>query len=145
MFVLIGEELPLNELEAAFDTLPAMRRMERWALQAVREDARRARRDIAEHALLATPECGPDEALVRFLTGHDEEMPPPRRLHAHALARGLDRHGRPRAGGPPAALAGGVAQSSATTSLRTHRTLRAACRAAAVHTTRFQDRQTGRS
>jgi glutamate dehydrogenase len=72
VFVLVGEELPLNELEAAFDTLPATRRMERWALQAVREDARRARRDIAETALVAAPDCGPDEALVRFLSGHAE-------------------------------------------------------------------------
>ena len=88
VFVLIGEELPLNEIEAAFNTLPAMRRMERWALQAVREDARRVRRDIAEHALLATPECGPDEALVRFLTGHDEEI---RRLDA--FMRTLSREG----------------------------------------------------
>jgi glutamate dehydrogenase len=79
MFVSVGEQLPLNELEEAFDGLPASRRMERWALQAVREDARRARRDIAESALRAYPDCGPDEALVRFLTGHDEEV---RRLEA---------------------------------------------------------------
>ena len=68
VFVMVGEELPLNELETAFDSLPSMRRMERWALQAVREDARRARRDIAEHALVASPDCGPEEALVLFLT-----------------------------------------------------------------------------
>ena len=88
VFVLIGEELPLNELEEAFNTLPAMRRMERWALQAVREDARRVRRDIAEHALVATPECGPEESLVRFLTRHDEEI---RRLDA--FMRTLSREG----------------------------------------------------
>ena len=62
--------------------------MERWALQAVREDARRARRDIAESALMEAPNCGPDEALVRFLSAHDEEC---RRLAA--FMRTLSREG----------------------------------------------------
>ena len=112
VFVLIGEELPLNEVEAAFNTLPAMRRMERWALQAVREDARRVRRDIAENALLATPELRPRRGARALPDRPRRGDPPPRRLHAHALARGFDGHGRPRAGGPPAALAGRVAQSA---------------------------------
>src|SRR5215207_9742195 len=88
VFVMVGEELPLNELEAALDTLPASRRMERWALQAVHEDARRVRRDIAEKALVEAPQCGGEEALVRFLTGHDEEC---RRLAA--FMRTLSREG----------------------------------------------------
>ena len=88
VFVMVGEELPLNELEAALDTLPASRRMERWALQAVREDARRVRRDIAEKALVEAPQCGGEEALVRFLAGHDEEC---RRLAA--FMRTLSREG----------------------------------------------------
>jgi glutamate dehydrogenase len=88
VFVAVGEQLPLNELEEALDTIPATRRMERWALQAVREDARRARRDIAERALADAPGCPPDEALVRFLTGHDEEI---RRLDA--FMRTLSREG----------------------------------------------------
>ena len=88
VFVMVGEELPLNEVEAAFDTLPAMRRMERWALQAVREDARRARRDIAEQALVAAPDCGPEEALALFLTAHDEECG-----RLNAFMRTLSREG----------------------------------------------------
>ena len=88
VFVMVGEELPLNEVEAAFDTLPAMRRMERWALQAVREDARRARRDIAEQALVAAPDCGPEEALALFLTSHDEECG-----RLNAFMRTLSREG----------------------------------------------------
>ena len=88
VFVMVGEELPLNEVEAAFDALPAMRRMERWALQAVREDARRARRDIAEQALVAAPDCGPEEALALFLTSHGEECG-----RLNAFMRTLSREG----------------------------------------------------
>src|SRR5215210_3629052 len=88
VFVAIGERLPLNELEEALDTLPATRRMERWALQAVREDARRARREIAEQALEDAPDAGPEEALLRFLSAHDEDC---RRLDA--FMRALSREG----------------------------------------------------
>ena len=88
VFVTVGEELPLNELETGFDTLPAMRRMERWALQAVREDARLARRSIAEHALAAAPDASPEEALGHFLDGHAEDC---RRLGA--FMRTLSREG----------------------------------------------------
>ena len=54
-------------------------RMQRWALQAVREDGRRARREIAEHALMATPSAGPEEAVSDFLAAHLEDC---RRLEA---------------------------------------------------------------
>jgi glutamate dehydrogenase len=87
-FVAIGERLPLNELEDALEAVPATRRMERWALQAVREDARRARREIAERALVEGPDCGPEEALLHFLAHHDEDC---RRLDA--FMRTLSREG----------------------------------------------------
>ncbi len=62
--------------------------MERWALQAVREDARRARWDVAEHALAAAPGADPLLALDSFLASHQEEC---RRLNA--FMRTLDREG----------------------------------------------------
>ena len=62
--------------------------MERWALQAVREDARRVRREIAERALEAARTRRPEEALLRFLSGHDEDC---RRLDA--FMRTLAREG----------------------------------------------------
>ena len=46
--------------------------MQRWALQAVREDARRVRREIAERALKATPSAGPGGGGLR---------PPRRRIY----------------------------------------------------------------
>jgi glutamate dehydrogenase len=89
VFVAVGELLPLNELEDALGTLPATRRMERWALQATREDARRARWDIAEHALAAAPSgADPLEAIDAFLVEHIEEC---RRLQA--FMRTLSREG----------------------------------------------------
>ena len=88
VFVATGERLPLNELEEGLATIPATRRMERWALQAVREDARRARWDVAEHALAAAPGADPLTALDSFLASHQEEC---RRLNA--FMRTLDREG----------------------------------------------------
>jgi glutamate dehydrogenase len=89
VFVATGERLPLNELEEALATIPATRRMERWALQAAREDARRARWDIAEHALASAADGGdPVDALDAFLVSHSEEC---RRLGA--FMRTLSREG----------------------------------------------------
>jgi len=88
VFVGVGERLPLNELEEALEGIPATRRMERWALQAVREDARRARRDIAERALSGAPGADPGNALDAFLAAHAEEC---RRLGA--FKRTLSREG----------------------------------------------------
>jgi glutamate dehydrogenase len=88
VFVAVGERLPLNELEEAMAAIPATRRMERWALQAVREDARRARREIAARALNDAPDADPGEALLRFLAKHAEDC---RRLDA--FMRTLSREG----------------------------------------------------
>jgi glutamate dehydrogenase len=87
-FVAVGERLPLDDLEAELDAIPATRRMERWALQAVREDARRARREIAERALAEGAGGDPEDAVERFLTGHVEDC---RRLGA--FMRTLSREG----------------------------------------------------
>jgi glutamate dehydrogenase len=85
-FFTVGDLLPLDSLEAELDTVPVGGRMQRWALQAVREDARRARREIAERALAATPSAGPEEAVSDYLGAHLEDC---RRLEAfmRTLAR----------------------------------------------------------
>ena len=94
-------------LESELDTVPVSGRMQRWALQAVREDARRVRREIAERALKATPSAGPEEAVSDLLAAHLEDCRRSGRVHAHALARVHGGHGRDRVGGAAAALAGG--------------------------------------
>jgi glutamate dehydrogenase len=85
-FFTVGNLLPLDSLEAELDSVPVSGRMQRWALQAVREDARRARREIAERALAATPSADPQEAVSDFLAAHLEDC---RRLEAfmRTLAR----------------------------------------------------------
>jgi glutamate dehydrogenase len=64
--------------------------MQRWALQAVREDALVARRELAERALREAPDADPAEAVERFL---EERGQPARRLEA--FMRALVREGDP--------------------------------------------------
>ena len=89
-----------------------MRRMERWALQAVREDARRVRRDIAESALRRPRTAAPRRRSCASSPAHDEEC---RRLDA--FMRTLSREGITdiagiALGGAAAAVAGGWANVS---------------------------------
>ena len=47
MFFAVGAELRLDWIEGELDRIPAPTRMQRWALQAVREDAAQMRRELA--------------------------------------------------------------------------------------------------
>jgi glutamate dehydrogenase len=89
-FFTVGDLLPLDALEDELDAVPVSGRMQRWALQAVREDARRARRDIAEHALKEIPGARPEEAVSDYLAAHLEEC---KRLQA--FMRTLSREAAP--------------------------------------------------
>jgi glutamate dehydrogenase len=64
--------------------------MQRWALQAVREDAIQARREVAEQALLEGDGLDPDAVVERFLDAHEG---PARRLEG--FLRALAREGDP--------------------------------------------------
>jgi glutamate dehydrogenase len=88
VFVAVGERVELDRLEAELSSLPVAGRMQRWALQAVREDARAARREIARRALEEAPGVAPDEAVERFLASREEAS---RRLTA--FMRTLSREG----------------------------------------------------
>jgi glutamate dehydrogenase len=89
-FFTVGDLLPLDALEDELDAVPVSGRMQRWALQAVREDARRARRAIAQHALRETPGARPEEAVSDYLATHLEEC---KRLQA--FMRTLSREAAP--------------------------------------------------
>jgi glutamate dehydrogenase len=89
-FFTVGDLLPLDALEDELDAVPVSGRMQRWALQAVREDARRARRDIAERALKEIPGARPEEAVSDYLAAHLEEC---KRLQA--FMRTLSREAAP--------------------------------------------------
>ena len=51
VFFAVGAELRLDWIEGELDRIPAPTRMQRWALQAVREDAAQVRRELAGSVL----------------------------------------------------------------------------------------------
>ena len=70
VFFAIGAELKLDWMERELERVRSSTRMQRWALQAVREDAFKARRDLAEAALRESPGTEPLVAVERFLHEH---------------------------------------------------------------------------
>ena len=107
-FFTVGDLLPLDGLEAELDTVPVAGRMQRWALQAVREDApprpprdRRAR----AHGDAERRAGGGGLGLPRRAS---RGLPAAGGVHAHALARDRRRTWRDRAGGAAVAVADGV-------------------------------------
>ena len=70
MFFAVGGELQLDWMERELARVRSATRMQRWALQAVREDAFKARRELAECALQESPGAEPLVAVERFLHAH---------------------------------------------------------------------------
>ncbi len=83
-FALMGDELRFGWLEAELDGLPAVQRTQRWALQALRDDARRARRDRVARALAAAPDAEPAEAVEAFEAEHADQA-----AHLSDVARSI--------------------------------------------------------
>ena len=90
VFFAVGGELQLDWMERELARVRSGTRMQRWALQAVRDDAFKARRALATAALQASPGAEPVVAVERFLHDHDAEA---RRLDA--FLRALSREGEP--------------------------------------------------
>jgi glutamate dehydrogenase len=90
LFFVLGAELRLDWLERELARVRSSTRMQRWALQALREDALEARRLLAVQAFLASPGEEPVVAVERFL--HDRTAPA-RRLDG--IMRALSREGEP--------------------------------------------------
>ena len=90
VFFTVGDELGLDWLERELGRVRSATRMQRWALQAVREDAFRARRELAAAALRASPGADPVVASERFLHEHASGA---RRLDT--FLRALAREGEP--------------------------------------------------
>jgi glutamate dehydrogenase len=87
----VGALLRLDWIDAELERVRTTTRMERWALQAVREDAQRARRDLTRRVLeAAAGERDPEEAVARF---PEEAVEGVRRLQA--FLRTLGRDGEP--------------------------------------------------
>ncbi len=87
-FAVVGEQLGIGDLEAEINKLQVHGRMQRWARQAIREDAREARRVIVQQALASAGGRPADEAVDAFLA---ERREPSRRLAA--FMRTLAREG----------------------------------------------------
>jgi glutamate dehydrogenase len=90
VFFAVGARLRLDWLESETDRVHASTRMQRWALQAVREDAIQARRELAEQALLEAEGADPEAVVERFLGAREQ---PARRLEG--FLRALAREGDP--------------------------------------------------
>jgi glutamate dehydrogenase len=101
VFSAIGRALRVDWMERELDRVRSSTRMQRWALQAVREDAFRAHRAVTEHALLDGAWSGAEDAVERFLA---ERQEPARRLDA--LLRALAREGDPDLAGLTLAVRG---------------------------------------
>jgi glutamate dehydrogenase len=90
VFFSVGARLRLDWLEREIDRVRSATRMQRWALQAVREDALHARRELAEQALMEAPGASPEDAVEQFLADREQ---PARRLDG--FMRTLAREGDP--------------------------------------------------
>ena len=89
VFFEVGAELRLDWMETELERVPATSRMQRWALQAVREDAAQVRRELAGGVLAETSEGAPaHERVQAFLAERTDAR---RRLEL--FLRSLSREG----------------------------------------------------
>jgi glutamate dehydrogenase len=71
-FFALGQALQLAWLEREIEGLPVGTRLQRWALQAVRDDVLAARRLVAERALAEAPDVEAEEAVELFLAAREK-------------------------------------------------------------------------
>jgi glutamate dehydrogenase len=90
VFFAVGAELRLDWMEGELERVPATSRMQRWALQAVREDAAQVRRELAGSVLAETAGGSAAEAVEAFLAERTAAL---RRLTS--FLRSLSREGEP--------------------------------------------------
>ena len=92
-FAHMNELLRYGWLEAELDDLPASQRVQRWAVQALRDDARRARRELVAQALAAAPDEPGPEAVEAFIEANEAKA-----HHLVAVMRSLSVDGSDLAG-----------------------------------------------
>ncbi len=91
-FALLGDRLRFGWLEAELDSLVATQRVQRWAVQGLRDDAREARRELVAAALRECPD-DPARAIEVFVEHHAD-----RAEHLAAVMRSLSVEGAELAG-----------------------------------------------
>jgi glutamate dehydrogenase len=90
VFFAVGAELRLDWIESELERIPAPSRMQRWALQAVREDAAQVRRELAGGVLAESADGSPEQAVEAYLAERGDAL---RRFNA--FLRSLAREGDP--------------------------------------------------
>jgi glutamate dehydrogenase len=90
VFFAVGAELRLDWLEAELARVPVSSRMQRWSLQAVREDTLQVRRELAGNVLADSAGGSAQEAVEAFLAERSERV---RRFDG--FLRALSREGDP--------------------------------------------------
>jgi glutamate dehydrogenase len=73
-FWLMEDRLQIGWIQAQLDELATNTRMQRWAVQALRDDLWRARRELAQRVLGAGPKAPVADAVDRFVEARPEEM-----------------------------------------------------------------------
>jgi glutamate dehydrogenase len=73
-FSLLEDRVQIAWIEEQLDELPVSTRMQRWALQALRDDLWRARRELACKALNERPGRSVEDAVERFVEAHPDAM-----------------------------------------------------------------------
>jgi glutamate dehydrogenase len=73
-FALVGEAVFIDWLEERLHHVPTTTRWHRWALQAVEDDLRAVRRQLAERVLTEGRGLKPDEAVEAFLASRREVL-----------------------------------------------------------------------
>jgi len=107
-FFLVRDRLGMDRLERELEGLRTDTRTGRWALQAMREDLLRARRELAERALAERPDVPVQEAVEAFLAARDASC---RRLGAFLRSLSLDGTGDLTALGLAVRHLGGIAEA----------------------------------
>ena len=93
-FGLLAERLRLTWLEDELDGLPAEQRVQRWALQALRDDLRGARRELVDRALAEAPDgTGAEAAVEAFLAARSARIEHVERLLGAMEVEGADLAG----------------------------------------------------
>jgi glutamate dehydrogenase len=87
-FSLLEDRVQIAWVQEQLDALPVSTRVQRWALQALRDDLWRARRELAQRALAESAGAPVEEAIDAFVESRQEAM---RRLDS--LARTLAGEG----------------------------------------------------
>ena len=92
-FLVMNARVRFRWLLDELDALPAAQRVHRWAVNALRDDARRARAELVSLALAESPGSSPADAVEAFLESRDAKC-----SHLAGVMRSLSASGADLAG-----------------------------------------------